>query len=363
MMKYKSYLIPILSLLAVIAFIWVFTKVVIYLLISAILALLCRPLVRFLSKIRIKNFHLPDAVVSILSIVIVIGFFFTLFSLFLPVLISEMKFLTTLNFTDVFGDILSQFPTIKATLLNFGTEKDITEAITLQVNEALNFKNISSLLNAIISTTGSMLGGTLAVLFISFFMLKDNKMLFKSLLLITPTNFEGEMKDILRNTQNLLSKYFIGLAIDVLIVSLVVTGSMWALGIKNAVLIGVFTGLMNIIPYMGPLISLVFAMLLGITGCIEYGHLTEISTVITKIFFALLAVNLVDGIIIQPYIFSNSVKAHPLEIFLVILMAASVAGIWGMVIAIPTYTLLRIIAKEFLVNFKFFKKITENIPE
>jgi predicted PurR-regulated permease PerM len=362
-MKYKTYIVPIISLLAVVAFIWIFTKVVIYLLISAVLALLCRPIVKALSKLRIGKYDLPDAVVSFVSIVSVIGFFTLIFSLFLPVLIKEIKFLSTLNFTDVFTDIISQFPRIKELLLNFGTERELTSAITMQVNDSLNFRNISSLLNGIVSTTGSMLGGSLAVLFITFFLLKDNKMLFKSILLVTPTSFEQEMKDILRNTQSLLSKYFIGLSIDVLIVSLVVTGCMWMLGIKNAVLIGVFTGLMNIIPYMGPLISMVFAMLLGVTGCIEYGHLREISDVITKIFFVLLGVNLVDGILIQPYIFSNSVKAHPLEIFLVILMASSVAGIWGMVIAIPTYTLIRIVAKEFLVNFKFFKKITENIPE
>ena len=120
---------------------------------------------------------------------------------------------------------------------------------------------------------------------------------------------------------------------------------------------------MNIIPYVGPLIALVFAMLLGVTGCFEYNMVSEIGTVVAKIFFILLGVNLIDGILIQPYIFSNSVKAHPLEIFLVILMAATLGGIAGMVIAIPTYTLLRIVAKEFLTNLKFFKKITDSIPE
>jgi predicted PurR-regulated permease PerM len=82
-MKYKTYIVPIISLLAVIAFIWVFTKVVIYLLISAVLALLCRPIVKALSKLRIGKYDLPDAVISLVSIVSVIGFFALLFSLFL----------------------------------------------------------------------------------------------------------------------------------------------------------------------------------------------------------------------------------------------------------------------------------------
>lgn len=362
-MNYKSYLIPILSLAAVVLFIWIFTKVVIYILIAAVLALICRPLVLLLSKIKVGKFDIPDSLQSIISLSTVVSVIFMLFYFFVPIMVNEIKFLSTLNFNEVFTDIISQFPTLKNLLLNFGTEKQITDSISQQINKSLNFSNIGSLLNGIVSTTGSVLGGTLAVLFITFFLLKDNKMLYNSIMLITPSKFESEIVTILRNTQILLSKYFIGLAIDVLIVSLTVTGTMFFLGIKNAVLIGVFTGLMNIIPYVGPLISFLFAMLLGITGCIEFGHVTEIGNVITKIFFTLLSINLIDGIIIQPYIFSSSVKAHPLEIFLVIMMAASVAGIWGMVVAIPTYTLIRIIAKEFLDNFKFFKKITENIPE
>lgn len=362
-MKFKNYLIPILSILAIVGFVWVFTKVVIYLLIASILTLLCKPLVKLYSKIKFGKFHLPDTIVSLLTIITVIASVVFVSSLFLPVMVKEIKFLSTLNFADVFSDILSQFPRVKTLALNFGTEKELSNAITVQATEALNFKNISNVLNGFLSTAGGFVGGTLAVLFITFFLLKEDRMVFRSLLLVTPSNYEDEIKDILRTTQSLLSKYFVGLLVDVLIVSLVVTSCMYMLGIKNAVLIGVFTGLMNIIPYVGPLISFAFATTLGITGCIEYGQISEIGPVITKIFFVLLGMNMIDGFVIQPYIFSNSVKAHPLEIFLVILMAASVAGIWGMVVAIPTYTLLRIIAKEFLVNFKFFKKITDSIPE
>jgi predicted PurR-regulated permease PerM len=95
----------------------------------------------------------------------------------------------------------------------------------------------------------------------------------------------------------------------------------------------------------------------------QNNELALIEPILSKIFWVLLCMNMVDGFLIQPFLFSNSVKAHPLEIFIVILLAASLAGVWGMIVAIPTYTLLRIIAKEFLANYKFFKKMTENIPE
>jgi predicted PurR-regulated permease PerM len=93
------------------------------------------------------------------------------------------------------------------------------------------------------------------------------------------------------------------------------------------------------------------------------GQYDQITTVITKIIASLLTINVLDAIFFQPFIFSNTVKAHPLEIFIVILMAGTLAGISGMIVAIPVYTLIRIVAKEFLAHFKFFKKLTEKIPD
>ena len=70
---------------------------------------------------------------------------------------------------------------------------------------------------------------------------------------------------------------------------------------------------------------------------------------------------MLDNFLLQPIIFSNSVNAHPLEIFLVILIAGTVAGISGMIFAIPFYTFIRIIAKEFLSQFEIVKSLTKNI--
>jgi len=80
-----------------------------------------------------------------------------------------------------------------------------------------------------------------------------------------------------------------------------------------------------------------------------------------KISGTLIIINLLDAFFFQPTIYANVVKAHPLEIFLVILLAGSLAGIPGMILAIPTYTVLRIIAKEFLNKYPVVKRVTKNI--
>jgi predicted PurR-regulated permease PerM len=72
---------------------------------------------------------------------------------------------------------------------------------------------------------------------------------------------------------------------------------------------------------------------------------------------------LLDNLLLIPFIFSNSVLAHPLEIFLVILMGSQLYGIIGMVLAIPTYTVIRVIAKEFLNKFKLVQKLTGKMKE
>lgn len=362
-MDFKKYFLPIATLLLVIGFVFVFTNVFIYLVISLILALLGMPIMNFITKFRIGKIKINTGIAAILTLGLFFMVIYILSITFLPPLIDQITFLSSSNLHDVIYNISIYYPNIKKTIAEFGSEKQIMQSISAQLSHFVNFQNVTYIFNNTLSYTGIILGGLFSVLFITFFFLKDEKLVIKSLLLITPSTFESEMIDIYRTSKKMLSNYFIGLFIDVAFISITVTTLMWLFGIQNALVIGCLAGIMNIIPYIGPIITLIFALLFGISGCIEFNQYELISTTITKIVVILIGTNLIDAMIIQPTIFSNTVKAHPLEIFLVVLMAGSLGGVIGMIVAIPTYTLLRIIAKEFFSNLKFFKKITENIPE
>lgn len=362
-MTFRKYLIPVLSIVAIIAFVYLFTNVFVYLVISMVLALIGLPITQFLTGIKIGKFKINDSIAAVVTLLLFFAFIYLIGILLLPPLISQITFLSTLNFHDVTYNILQNYPGLKRTLSNFGTEQQIMATVNEQANQLINFKNLSSILNNTVSYAGSFLGGIFSVLFITFFFLKDERMVVKSLILITPSNYVREMFDILRTSKKMLSQYFIGLMIDVILISGTVTLLMWLFGVKNSLVIGCLAGVMNVIPYIGPIITLFLAIFLGVSGCIELNQYDLISTTIAKIVFILIGTNLLDALFIQPTIFSNSVKAHPLEIFIVILMASALGGIVGMVVAIPSYTLLRIIAKEFLDHFKFFKRLTKNIPE
>jgi predicted PurR-regulated permease PerM len=359
----RSRLILIITLLCVIAFVALFTKIVIYMLVATVLALVSQPFVRVFTRIKIKEKHLPDALIALLSLSCLLSVLFSFFYIFIPLIIDQAKFIAGLNFNEVFTGVLNQFPTLKEQLLKLGTEQEIGQNIRNQLTSFANIANAGYILEMFLSAGGSIIGGFLIVCFITFFLLKDNRLAYRTVLLITPVAFENEMKDILRTTKMMLTSYFVALFIDVIIIIALVSGSLYLMDVPNAFFIGVFAGVMNVIPYVGPLISFIFACVLGVTGSLQYNELTLIGPILTRIFWVLLCVNMLDGFIIQPYLYSNSVKAHPLEIFIVILMAASLAGVWGMIVAIPTYTLFRIVAKEFLANYKFFQKMTENIPE
>ena len=362
-MQIKNNWLKFLGLILILIFVYVFFKIVIYLSVATVLFLVAYPLTYALEKIKIGKFKLPDSLAATITLICIVGIITLIFYTIIPPLIIEAKNLSKLNFYDVLHNILQQYPKIQNLLYSISSEQDIKISLSAQLSQYTSTNNLTYLLNNITGYAGTIIGGITCVLFITFFFLKDELIVKQSLMVLTPSGKEKEMREIFRVSKKMLSKYFAGLFIDMLIVSVLVFITLTVLGIKNALIIAIVAGTLNVIPYIGPVITLFLAIFLSVSGCISAGSYHLIGPTINKIFFALITINLIDGFLIQTYIFSNSVKAHPLEIFIVTLMAGTLGGIFGMVIALPAYTLIRIIAKEFLTHLKFFKKISDTIEE
>lgn len=360
-MKTKYYLWRVAGILLMLGMAFVFFKIVVYILISAILFLIGSPVTKKLESIKIGSKRISDGLSATITLAFIIMVVFVLFKMIVPPLILQVDLLSNLNFYDVLQNILAQFPDLDNAVKTYGNAHDLKLALTAQLDSFLNFSNISWAVDHAFSYAGTILGGAACVLFITFFFLKDEKLLRESILMFTPASQEHSVQDILRTSKKMLSKYFTALFVDMFIVGLSAGTLMWVLGIDNALIIGFTAGLLNIIPYIGSVITMIVAIFLGVSGCIAHAEYVLIAGTITKIFIGLLSINLIDGFLIQPFMFSNSVKAHPLEIFIVTLMAATIGGIAGMIVALPVYTILRIVAKEFLSHYKFFKKLTEKI--
>ena len=158
----------------------------------------------------------------------------------------------------------------------------------------------------------------------------------------------------------LLARYFTGLLVESMILMVVISVTLIIFGMRteDACFIGIIMGVMNVIPYAGPVIGGITSMFIGITTPIEG---CTIAYTLTVIVCTILTVKGLDDFVLQPTLYSERVKAHPLEVFIVILLAGSAGGILGMLLAIPCYTVLRVFAKEIFSQYTLVKKLTENV--
>ena len=176
---------------------------------------------------------------------------------------------------------------------------------------------------------------------------------------ILPFTFRDEASEILIQVKSKLTRYFVGLCVEILLVFTINAIGLWTIGIENFLIIALFAGVINVIPYIGPLIGILFGAIIVITTNYQLGWENDLMPLLGYTAMIMIITQLLDNFIFQPFIYSNSVNAHPLEIFLVILVAGNLYGIIGMMVAIPSYSVLRVIIKEIRDSSKFLNDIYE----
>jgi predicted PurR-regulated permease PerM len=132
-------------------------------------------------------------------------------------------------------------------------------------------------------------------------------------------------------------------------------------GIPNAVIIAFLCALLNIIPYIGPLIASVLAAVLTMISDLGSDFQSEILPTTIYVLIGFWIIQIIDNNLSQPIIFSKSVSSHPLEIFLVILIAGYLFGILGMIVAVPFYTIIKVMGKEFFPEYMIIRLLTKNL--
>lgn len=346
----------ILGIFLLLYFLYKIQSILLYIAIAAVISLIGRPIIRFLKRrLKFKN-----TLAVITTMVLLIGFFIGLISMFVPLIVEQGHNLSLLDIDALQGNIESLYQEISEylSLKHIDLEQSLKSSNLLS---GIDFSIIPNFFNALISGFGNFSIGLLSVLFISFFLLKDSKLLMDGVMVFIPNNKESRLKKSFETIKDLLSRYFIGLVFQILILFVIYTIALLIFGIKNAIVIAFLCALLNLIPYIGPLFSGVLMMVLCMTSDLNQDFSTVIvpNTIGVMIFFVV--GQLIDNFLSQPLIFSNSVKSHPLEIFLVIMIWGILFGILGMVVAVPSYTALKVILKEFLAENKIVKSLTKNL--
>ncbi|WP_310557586.1 AI-2E family transporter [Flavobacterium sp.] len=346
----------IVGILLALFFIYEIQSVLIYLIVSVILVLIVNPLVEFLKK-RLKFPNILAVVFTMFFIVLLlVGFIM----MFIPLLVAQGESLSLLNIVAIENNILELLNKIEIYLTNHNIDalKLVKEA---KFTSQLDFNFIPDFLNSTLGFLSSFGMGMASVLFITFFILKDKVQFMVGIKKIIPDTHEEKILNSLSKSNEMLSRYFIGLIIQLSIVFVLYLIVLLIFGVQNALIIAFLCAILNIVPYVGPLIGSILAAILTMISNLGGDFQNDILPTTLFVLLGFWIVQIIDNNISQPLIFSKSVNSHPLEIFLITLISGFLFGITGMIIAIPFYTMLKIMAKEFFPENKIIKTITKNI--
>jgi predicted PurR-regulated permease PerM len=337
-------------------FLYQINSVLIYLVTAFILTLIGNPILDFFKR-RLKFRHtLATAATLFIFILIILGFVM----MFVPLVLSQGQNLSLLNTAEIERNIIQLIDKVSAFLEShqIDTSKMLKEA---NITSKINFNIIPNFLNLILTTVSSFGMGLASVLFITFFFLKDRLSFIVGVKKIIPDSHEDKILNSLEKINQLLSRYFIGLLIQLFIVFLLYLIILLIFGIPNAFVIAFLCAVLNIIPYIGPLIASILAAILTMISNLGSDFQTQILPITIYVLIGFWIVQLIDNNISQPIIFSKSVSSHPLEIFLVILIAGFLFGILGMIVAVPLFTIIKVIGKEFFPENKIIQLLTKKI--
>jgi len=345
---------------------WYFRHIVIYLAAAAVLSLIGRPLKRRLETLHIKHVRMPSWVASLITLVFLFVLFFSVFLLLAPLAAQITRVFTNLNLDTIAGPLSGFNQWIREVFPKVGPDFRIEVLAMEQLVELVNVTTVSSFVTSISSLIADIAIAIFSIFFITFFCINQEGLITEAVAAMVPKKMEQKVITTSREVSMLLSRYFIGILIESACIMLLNGLGLTLLAkmeVSTAVIVAVLTGVINVIPYLGPLVGEVLAVMMALVTRSSAGFSGSLGVFLLVVLIICLTTQLIDNYVFQPVIYSSSVKAHPLEIFLVILMAAHVWGVLGMLVAVPGYTVLRVIAGEFFSEYRFVQILTQKIHE
>ena len=366
--KLAKYILAAAGLAIAFALCWYFRSVLTYILIAVVVSLVAKPLMGVLQKIRIKGKKAPDWLLAALSIIIVLGLLISLITSVIPIVAGILKDISMVNIETAargiavplaeFNDFLRQaFPQL-------GSDFRIEITALNELQKLLNVSMFSSVLGSAATFVTNMAIGLFSVVFIGFFFIKDDGLFTQIVCTLVPDRHEETTEKAISDIGYLLSRYFIGVILEMIGVALINflgLAFIARLGLHASIGIAVLTGILNVIPYVGPFIGIVLGTTLSIL--LKYTSVSPIGLDMNFWVFAAILVailyftQLVDNFVYQPLIYSTSIKSKPLEIFIVLLIVGHIGGPLSLIIAIPCYTVVRVIAFRFFGHIKAIKRL------
>ncbi len=355
----RKYFIYALIILVVIIFLgWYFSQILIYLLIALVISTILRPLVNYLHNTQIYNVNIPRSISIVIAFLLFMAIILSFISIFIPLIRDQIEIIAGFDFNNVWNWIAGPVSHVETWLINHGiVNYQKGTLLTKMQHGFLNALRGSDtwepgiILQSIFTVAGSFFIGVISVLFISFFFLYEKGLIRKFILALVPNAYFEVVITVFSKIEKLLTNYLIGLLVQCVSIFALASIGLSVIGMKYSMTIAAFVAIANVVPYLGPLLGGIFAVVIAISSN-NYQLANEYFILVIKIFSVFVLIKIIDDTVIQPMIFSKSVRAHPLEIFIIIFVGATIGGIFGMIAAVPVYTIVRVSVYELTNGFR-----------
>lgn len=321
---------------------WFFADLVFYLLIGFILAYLLGPVVDGLQGVGFRR--IPSILITF---VLLLGGLFVLLASLVPFVVEQVMELSDLISLAEVNQLALEieeslqrfFPRFEAGVIRQSFEEMFRALFQTDI--------FANTVFSVTSIFANLFYAVIVIPFVTFFFLKDRRLIRESLLELIPNRYFEISLGIIEKVEYNIGRYFRALFIQSVSVAVVAGSLLWMVGLENAMGVGIVAGIANTIPYFGPLMGLIAGLLVGIA---QTGDLS----LVFEIFVAIALTQLSDVLLFQPYIFSKASRLHPLVILIVVLVGAKIGGVVGMLLAIPVTTVARVTISQVIWSFRRF---------
>ena len=323
--------------------------ILVYGVIALYISVLGRPLIALLGRIPKVGPHLNATLKATITLLVLAGIVLGLATWFFPVIIEEFSFIGTIEYDALLVSLQDEWQQLDALLTSLGVD---TAAELAEINETLqgfaSMEAISSVLSSVVGGLGQFIIGLFSITFISFFLFREQDLAHRFVDSITPKKYHDKVDTMTPQIKTVVTRYSFGILFQITAIFILLAIGMTLIGVEGAIVLALCAAVFNLIPYVGPIIGAALGILLGLGQLYAAGVADPDSSVnLVQSLYMLIGlfgvVQVLDNVLFQPLIFSNSVGAHPLEIFLVISIAGTLLGIGGMIIAVPVYSIGRIV--------------------
>ena len=341
--------------------VWFLSDLLGYVMLAWVISLLGRPLVRFYRRIPLVG-DVGAAIATLISFAVGIA---GVAALIVPAIMAQAHNLSEVNYARLGKTLQEPIAQTAQQLRYWGwiPRGKISAVSSLQQKLIEDFEpsQLTYWAGNILGSASSFLVVFGIITFILFFFLKDEKLLENAVKAIVPLQHESKVQTIFAETSTMLTRYVTGLLIQLTVFTVCIGAGLWFWGVDNALLIGFIGGLFNLVPYIGPIVASAFGLVLTVSSNLDVNFYIVLLPLLLRVLLTFWATQLLDNFILHPMIFSNSVKAHPLEVFMVVLLGAKLGGAPGMILATPLYTTAKIILKAFFREYRFVQFLTGNM--